>query len=422
MTRENNIQCQQASVYYFDYLSQNRPDIPDGVAVHISQCPDCQSEVEKLDRCMRDPADAKSMETEVRYLALHHRLLNKWVSCDEMKPFLVLMSQVSGNAPWQTAVTAHLERCPQCQRWFQEIRNMNLSFDAAQSAISFLTDQPGSEALPQNLCNAMEQIKNSENSGIYTRAEWTADGRLEVEIKQLQAAKKPTISRPAISVSRRVWIRAGLAASILMAISLCFMSVPSAEGIALKQVYQTVEQLMNCRIQIFVPEQAPPVQTILISRELQVQMYQNSENATLWDLNNKTMLNSDSVSQEPVRQALLPVLQASQKGFGLMPFSSIKDLPHAYSWIRVEGLAEALQGQEVYDLQWGQTENSKGQIARRWRGFLNTSTMLPDRIEWWEQLPGQKEQLMMQMVIDYPDSATIEGEIQKIFPRYKTSE
>ncbi|MEN6306629.1 MAG: hypothetical protein ABFD91_02635 [Anaerohalosphaeraceae bacterium] len=422
MTKENNIQCQQASACYFDYLSHNRSDIPDDMAVHISNCPDCQSEIKKLDCCIHDPLDVQSLATKVQYLALHHRLLNEWVSCDDIKPFLVLMNQASGDAPWRTAVTAHLESCPQCQSRFQTIRKMNMSFEQAQCAISFLADQPDSDMLSQALLKDLVKIKNSENSGIYTRAELTADGRLEIGVKQLQAVKGSTRSKPAGAVSRRLWIRAGLAASILMGISICFLSVPSAEGIALKQVYRAVEQIKNCRIQIFVPEQTKPVQTILISRELQIQMYQNSGNATLWDLNKQTMLNSNSISQEPVRQASLPPLQASQKGFGLMPFNSIRDLPATYSWVQVEGAAQAGDNQQVYDLQWGQSDNPKGQIARRWRGFLNASTMLPDRIEWWEQLPNQKEQLMMQMVIDYPDSATTEGEIQKLFPRYKTSE
>ncbi len=420
MMRENNQLCTEASTYYYDALSGRHSDIPSAIHTHISRCSACQSEIRRLESCLQEQADSKTTRLNMQHLAMHHRLLNEWVCCDEVKPFLPLLSFPGQAIEVLTPVTAHLEHCQACRNQLERFQEMRLTAEQMEQAVVYLAGQPLREALPQDIAGVFDQIRNSEKSGVYTRAVLDSDGHIQVQVKQLSAVRDTQQSaQQGGRVSRRVWIRAGLAAGILMVISVCFLSVPSAQGIALRQVYQAVEQLTNCRIQIFVPEQTLPVQTILISRELRIQMYQNPENATLWDLDNKTMLNSDSIAQEPVKQILLPPFQASQNGYGLMPFNSIQELPAAYSWVQVEGLAVARPGQQVYDLQWGQADISTGQIARRWRGFLNASTLLPERIEWWEQLPGQEDQLRMQMVVDYPDTAALVDEIQKVFPRYQ---
>lgn len=419
MMRENKQLCPEASRYYYDALSGRQSEIPSAIITHIAGCPACQSEIRRLECCLQEQADLKTTRLNLQHLAMHHRLLNEWVSCEEVRPFLPLLGFAGQANEVQTPITTHLEHCELCRNQLGMLETMRLTAEQAEQAVLHLTGQPLTETLPQEMFDTFEQIRTSSRSGIYTQAAVDSSGQLHVQVKELSSVKETQKSvQQGGWVSRRVWIRAGLAASILMVLSVCFLSVPTAEGIALRQVYQAVEQLTNCRIQIFVPEQTQPVQTIMISQELQIQMYQNSENATLWDLDNKTMLNSDSISQEPVKQASLPPFQASQNGYGLMPFNSIQELPAAYSWVQVEGLAEVRPGQQVYDLKWGQQDSST-QIARRWRGFLNASTMLPERIEWWEQLSGQEEQLMMQMVIDYPDTAALVDEIQKVFPRYQ---
>ncbi|MBN2512747.1 MAG: hypothetical protein JXB18_07400 [Sedimentisphaerales bacterium] len=423
MMKENEQLCREASTYYYDALSGRHSDIPSAIGAHISECAVCQSELRRLDACLHEQDDLKVIPLKLQQMMLHHRLLNEWLCCEDVRPFLPVLGLAGQAIELQTPIMLHLDHCERCRSQLEMLVAMRLTAEQTEQAVLQMTGQPLTEALPQDIINTLEQIRTSDQSGIYTRAALDSGGQIQVEVKQLSAVRDAHQSMPqGKQISRRVWIRAGLAASILMVLSVCFLSIPSAEGIALRQVYQAVEQLMNCRIQIFVPEQSQPVQTILISRELQIQMYQNPENATLWDLDNKTMLHSDSVSKEPVRQTAIPVLQASQKGFGLMPFNSIRELPAAYSWIQVEGLAQTRPGQQVYDLQWGQPGASAVQIARRWRGFLNASTMLPERIEWWEQLPGQKEQLMMQMVVDYPDAATLTDEIHKVFPQHKDSE
>jgi len=424
MMRENSPLCVEASTYYYDTLSGHHSDIPAAIQAHIAGCSVCQSEIRRLDDCLQTQGDSKPTRLDVQYLAVHHRLLNQWVCCDKVKPFLPLLS-VSGQAlEMLTPVTAHLEHCDVCRHQRDRLADLRLSAEQTEQAVLYLAGQPLEAALPQEIQDVLEAIRDSENSGIATRVALDSDGQIQVEVQQQPVLRKPQYaSQQGGRSSVRLWIRAGLAASILMAISICFLSIPSAQGIALRQVYQAVEQLVNCRIQIFVPEQTKPYQTILFSRELQIQMYQNPDKATLWDLDHKTMLNSGSGVQEPVKQTSLPALQAGQRGFGLMPFNSLQELPASYSWVRVEGLDDIRPGQQVYDLQWGQADRSTGQVVRRWRGFLNASTLLPERIEWWEQLPGQQQpQLIMRMEIDYPDTAVLADEIHKVFPEYKTPE
>ncbi|MHC4728744.1 MAG: hypothetical protein ACYS17_16110 [Planctomycetota bacterium] len=214
---------------------------------------------------------------------------------------------------------------------------------------------------------------------------------------------------------------AAVAAVIIVFFAL-FLGTSSTD-VGFSDIYQALGAIENICITTFEPAANEPKQVEWISRALNINMFRIGEQLDLWDIpNNVKMtknLSSDSVKTQILsREMLSKVKQATGQRFGLIPFSTISNIPDA-RWTRVEDseLEAVVSGTKVYDLTWPETNTASGSIeVRKWRFFLDRDTNLPKRTEWYSKLQSEEEYKFETFaVVTYPSESQIQVLIRNTF-------
>ena len=89
---------------------------------------------------------------------------------------------------------------------------------------------------------------------------------------------------------------------------------------------------------------------------------------------------------------------------GLMSFSDISKVLLDSEWSHVtnDGLEDASEGIEVYDLIWTEKAYDGSATARKWRFFVDPQTNLPQKTKFYEKSPADSEYaLAFRMVVEY---------------------
>ena len=414
MTREHGI-CQEAGQHYFACLEKDWSSIPGPVLEHLNTCQYCQeqmgclcAEIKKADGTQKSTKDL---------LPLHYHLMNKWVCCDHVKPFLPILAMDRQDISAETPVTAHIERCSDCANDFKDILHFNLSQSQLDAAARFLSgesvdvldDQP-------ELKSVLERIHARQASSVAVRAsvkpqpELAMDGQVVLEIEQAErlepsgsthsvetAAASSTIPR------RHFMSRVISTAALLVLAAYLLLQIQPAtvKGLGLKDVYAAMEQVANVCIQTMVPERAQPVQTVWISNSLQTVYSREEGREVLWDMKSQ-------------------VSETMQIPWGLLPFRKISEIPAGYDWTPIESIRQ-LAGKPVavYDYTW-QDGTANFNVQRKWRGYLDPETKLPHRIEWWVKLPGREFEMVTTQLVSFPTDQQIEAVIEQAKSRQLT--
>ena len=95
-------------------------------------------------------------------------------------------------------------------------------------------------------------------------------------------------------------------------------------------------------------------------------------------------------------KALAQIDKMMKAPWGLLPFDDLSEVPPDAKWQQVphEDIETAVPGTKVYDLTW--TEKSlRGSVVHiKWRGYIDSETKLPKRIERWMQTEEGQHQLL----------------------------
>jgi hypothetical protein len=406
MMKEHKSDCRGAQPYYFDYLAGQNSDESAPGFEHIARCPQCQEEIRRLEKEIGQKTAAGG--TSPRILALHHQHLSQWIDCEAVKPFLASLAYSELSLQAKTPITIHISHCPLCQKDLQAIVSLGLSDRQLTEATRILTGEACEmENLSTQAVTTMQAIRDRKLSDIITRLEIDAEGEIRIGTKH----------RPqAVSVTRsargRFITRFAAAAAIMLVVSLVLFKTTTASGVSLQNVYRIVNSIVNCRIQINIPEQNNPIQTILISKELNLVAYQQDGGTVLLDTQRHTVFYPEGknrpVSTES-EQAMWSKI--SQIGFGMLPFETIRQIPAGHVWKQRPDLPRDASC-KIYDLTWKESTETGILIEKTWRGYLLNSSCLPVRIQWLEKRPGQAEKIIMEAIIQYPDTATIRKDLE----------
>jgi len=130
MVAPNYPNCEQARLFYYDYLNGESDEALDEVVFeHISQCLHCYAETEELRKALETPVNPEEKRRDlciIETLSLHFAYLDKWISCTQAKAFLpnLLIPELRIRVP--TPITAHLAECPACSKDLEVIRRLQL--------------------------------------------------------------------------------------------------------------------------------------------------------------------------------------------------------------------------------------------------------------------------------------------------------
>jgi hypothetical protein len=405
MKKENDSNCRQAQSFYFDYLTGQSSSASALWFEHIKQCQQCQNEIKRLENELCKKAEGCDKQPHI--LALHHQYLSQWIDCDAIKPFLASLVHPELSIRTETPVTVHIAQCPLCQKDLRTIASLRLSDSQLVEATRILSDEPcNAENLNEQTAAAIQTVRNRKSSGILTRLEVDTEGNPCVQVDtRPQNGPKNRFSRT------HPLTRYAAAAAILLVASLVLFRTTTVSGVSLQDVYRAVNLIVNCQIQINVPEQNNPLQTILIAKKMGLVTCQQDNSAVLLDIQRHKTFYSEQKNnaiQKQVEQEIWSKI--SRVGFGLLPFETIRQIPAGHIWKRRLDLSQDTACR-IYDLTWKEYTGTGTVVEKTWRGYLNGSH-LPVRIQWLEKRPEQAEKSVMEMIIQYPDTSEVTKELE----------
>jgi hypothetical protein len=402
MKKENSIHCSQAQPCYFDYLAGQSNPASEMEFEHIRHCSQCQDQIKRLEQAINGAPDSLGSQADI--LALHHRCLSEWIDCDVVKPFLASQAHRQLCIKTQTPITAHIAQCQACRNDLQTIVSLGLSGRQLVEAARILSNEPGNAQFTDEQAMAtIGMIRNRKASGVVTRLQVDNRGQTRVQVRHA----------PWVQLSRRhLLVRLSAAAGILLVASLVILMTTTAGGISIQDVYNAIHSVENCRIENRDVDSNSPGQKILISRTLNMAVSLQKNETVILDFQNKRILKSTpqaGIETEPLgSESPLPI---NRTDFGLLPFDSITRIAPGYQW-KCQDLLSQGDDWDVYDLSWTELSATGERVEKKWRGYLLKNSHLPVRIEWFEQLPGQAEEKVTEMIIEYPDTQTVLEELK----------
>ena len=128
-----DINCTNARLYYYDFLSkETRIGIPEGALQHITQCLNCQTEMDRLKDLFVQADEGFGSERSRKdsaistLLKLHFEYIGEPVKCDTVKPFLASLADPALQIRIPTPITTHLDKCQSCRDDLLALLDMHL--------------------------------------------------------------------------------------------------------------------------------------------------------------------------------------------------------------------------------------------------------------------------------------------------------
>lgn len=397
--------CENAKSCYYDYLA-NPETVASEVKHHVEHCAACREEIDRLRDTLAQPEPAEK-PYRPHYLQLHYQLLNQWVSCEQAVCFLPSLLMPQLHLGCQTPVTVHVEHCPDCRRALKEIESLQLSASELMTAARYLSGEQRTGGLKPFACAILDRVGQAGGSQVLTRMHlpaadetgWLADSA-EVEVK------RPTVSRHRTA---SVWITSGVAAAIVLAVLLIFPA-SDVQALDVSQLYQTLDKVRNIHIQKY--EGAQQLESIWIADGLGAYLYQQDNRTVFVDRHTGNIFQQHQGAVQLVSQGGKTDLEHP---WGLLPFKHISQLPASYEWARMaDAVLDNGAEVQVYEWSWVESLASNKRMKRIWRGYLDSRSHLPYRIEWLDQIGDSPAQLIMEMKIQYPSDT----ECRAVFERY----
>jgi hypothetical protein len=128
----SNTKCDQAKLYYYDYLHKFKADIPINISRHIDECTLCQNEIRRLEQIIIKDENGHEGSKQIdsiiaTSLRLHFAFENTMVTCQTVKPFLPCLADFLLKIRIPTPITVHVDNCQTCKENLQKIQSLNLS-------------------------------------------------------------------------------------------------------------------------------------------------------------------------------------------------------------------------------------------------------------------------------------------------------
>ena len=314
-------------------------------------------------------------------------------------------------AKFREPLTSHLRNCPTCLAKMQQLHN----------TIYSIVDRPDSGVV--TCFTIKEQISEGtepETNDLYT--DWPIEVQVfdkssetdTIEARGLGTAvsRKPRQRLSALSI--RPFIKPAAVAAAVILVAILLLNVPVAKAVNLGRIYKALERIKNVYITTFYQEESNPTQEIWISRALSTMILKTETECVLWDLKGKSRkskdLNTGSITMvEPDNDVLMKVEETMKGPWGLLPFDDISAVPKDAKWQKVtdENIETTIPNTEVYDLMWIEKRLGGSINYKKWRGYIDTETKLPMRIERWRKRTKKEEYKLLTVTkVAYP--ATIE--------------
>lgn len=440
--RTDHSECSPYIPYLYDYLNNNKDDIPESALKHIEQCSNCAGEVNELDtmlKASKAPAEIADDVAALANLELHFAYIDKEVGCGEVKPFLTTLASASLGMKIPTPITVHIDNCSTCSKDLQEIREMSLPekelFKVGRVLANYASHVPGDADLFYEIMDALADVKCKSSqiarlvmiakrpeSGVRTCFSLKDEkvGQLEHVSEQVydnwQIDVKVSHDVPEVkgqTVKSHFWRFAKPFAAVAAILMVAFILFNGPAAIAgLEKVYKTLGQVKNVYLKTISVIDGNVIQEVWVSNDLNVRIARNMGKTFLWEIGHERLTTREDGSSTADTSKLDAGLLSSVKekmdvSWSLMPFKNMSNLIAAGAeWQLLTGTeaGDVPAGIDVYEVLWTETQVSGNVIPCKWRGIIDSKTSLPIRVEWWKKLAGDNEyQLKTATEVSYPD-------------------
>lgn len=408
---EEPVSCSQARTAIPAVTSMALQETTAEILKHLCICPDCRKLL------------YQHRET-IRMELLQNKMLQNEIPCDTVSatdiydycfPYGIDPAN-DQYAKFREALTSHLRNCPTCLAKIQQLH----------TTVRNIADRPDSEVVT---CYELESMaKKPEFSDINDLyADWPIKVQVLEKSKPVPLVPNEPVPFPqrlkqkVSALNLKQFIKPAAAAAIILIGILILFSVPAAKAVDLSQIYKALEKVKNVCISRFVPNKAEPIQKKWVSRTLNVSVQKTKKQAILFDLQNRIRkiknLSTDSIQETPISGDFLTKVEKYIAGsFGLVPFSDITVAPKGAQWNRVDDkdIEVTILGTKVYDLTW--TKKVPNTEFWKWRVFIDTTSNLPKRTEWYKKTPIENEYTLWSIeAVAYPTDNEIKTVIQSTF-------
>jgi hypothetical protein len=143
-----------ARLYYYDFLNEeSKGGIPESALEHMTECLDCQVEIDRL-KVLFEGVDARTGSEQRRrnsaistLLRLHFACIGEPVKCKTVKPFLASLADPVLQIRISTPITMHLDECQSCCNDVLNLRDLHLTHKQLCRLGQLLADEPTEDAV-----------------------------------------------------------------------------------------------------------------------------------------------------------------------------------------------------------------------------------------------------------------------------------
>lgn len=388
---------------------------------HFCVCPDCR---ELLYKYRRSKADKLSCSAEQSVIPC-----DAVMATDTFDYFVLygLDPDKDEFAMFRNALTSHLTNCPRCLGKMLELHNT--VYDILQRAESgIVTCFKVDDATQHSIVSSPDEIYKDWPIEVdvfdTSRETGTTKAKEADTIGLVTAESEPEPKKTHRNGRLRLFMKPAAAAAAILIIAALVFRGPLAGAVDLDQIYEALTRIKNVHIATYAPEKSEPAQEVWISTDLNIKMINTGPQYILWDLRDQTVTSKDSDTDSVEtgglsKDAFVNAQMTMEVPWGLLPFnkmSAVRSISEDAEWEKVaeENIDTTIPNTEVYDLMW--TEKIIGGdsvVHKKWRGYLDTKTTLPKRIERWEKFTEEERYKLLKVTeIAYSTTVEIQGAIR----------
>jgi hypothetical protein len=352
------------------------------VLKHLCTCPDCREQLYQF----RDKVRMEWLDEE----RTENRFPCEEVSTTDIFDYCFPYGIDPANdqyAKFRESLTLHLCSCPICLGKMQQLHQ----------TVYNIAERPDSEVVT---CFTLEE---------HTGQEVLDKSSIEYETSSTSICSPRLLKQRVLTLNLKRYIKPVAVAAAVILVVLVLVNAPVAKAVDLGQIYKALGQIRNVYFAAFVPEKTEPTQEIWVSQALNTMISKTNTTCVLWDIKSKSRksrdLNTGSITvTELDNDALVKIDKTMTAPWGLLPFDDISKVPPDAKWQQVadEDFEITVPDTEVYDLVWTEKKLDGSVVYNKWRGYIDTETKLPKRIERWEKGPKEEDKLITVTQIAYP--------------------
>jgi hypothetical protein len=422
-------------IYYYDYLSSARDQVPDDVCDHIAECAYCQQELLSLKQIdSQSDTDFTLTSAQTTHLELHFALAYQPIKCSTIKAFLPVLAIPGQQVTIATPVTTHLEHCSRCSEELKTLKELDLSVLqyglVSQMFSNHSIESP--EAFSASQMEVVSEMLNRPDSGVVTcfrlkdplKDEPGESYEVDVSTEDVPLTKQPESKRaeatahdtikiqPRASKQRR-FLRPLAAAAVLMIAALLLLDIG--------QIYEALKNVTNVSMTQYDVDEPAPIQQTWMSRSLGIKLYKEQERFTLWDIENKTrkIYGNDAAQIQSTmleQDAIETVAKTMDAPYGLLPFKNVSELPRGAVWEKVQSQEAGpdIEKTEIYNLFWTQKSATGNSVDYQWQCHIDAATKCPLKIMWGKKNPDtQNHELTTRIEITYPTQGQVRDIVEQ---------